>query len=234
MWNQVNEALRQSVGRVLTTLASFLPGVVALLVSVLVAAVLGWLLARLAERVLRWCRFDQRLDRLGLETLAEWSPSRSPARLVGRLCFWAVLLLGMLVGLAALDATLVSTMAGRLVTYLPNVFAAALLVAAGVVLARFLARGVLIGAVNLQLQSARLISLGVKWMVLVLTAAMALNHLSIGGDILKLAFAILFGGIVLALALAVGLGSKDMVSRTWQRQSERQGDEAARAPAHHL
>lgn len=234
MWDQVNEALRQSVGRVLTTLAGVLPGVVALLVSVLVAALLGWILARLAERVLRWFRFDQRLDRLGLDTLAEWSPARSPARLVGRLCFWAVLLLGMLVGLAALDATLVATMAGRLVTYLPNVFAAALLLAAGVVLARFLARGVLISAVNLQLQSARLISLGVKWMVLVLTAAMALNHLSIGGDILKLAFAILFGGIVLALALAVGLGSKDMVSRTWQRQSERQGDEAARAPVQHL
>ncbi len=234
MWDRVNDALRESVGRVLTTLASFLPGVVALLVSVLVAAGLGWILARLAERVLRWFRFDQRLDRWGLETLAEWSPSRSPTRLVARLVYWSVMLFGALVGLAALDATLVSTMAGRLLTYLPNVFVAALLVAVGVVLARFLARGVLIGAVNLQLQSARLISLGVKWMVLVLTAAMALNHLSIGGDILKLAFAILFGGIVLALALAVGLGSKDMVSRTWQRQAERQADETARTPARHL
>jgi hypothetical protein len=137
------------------------------------------------------------------------------------LLFWVMLLFGTLVGLAALDATLMSTMAGRLLTYLPNVFVAALLLAAGTILARFLSRGVLISAVNMQLQAARLISVGVKWLVLVLTAAMALNHLSIGGTILTLAFGILFGGIVLALALAVGLGSKDIVSRTLERQAEK-------------
>jgi hypothetical protein len=55
-------------------------------------------------------------------------------------------------------------------------------------------------------------------MVMVLTAAMALEQLGIGGQIVILSFAILFGGIVLALALALGLGSKDMVSRSWEKQ----------------
>ena len=91
-------------------------------------------------------------------------------------------------------------------------------------LARYLARSALISAVNMQVRSARLIGLGVKWMVLLLSAAMALNQLSIGGQILTLAFGILFGGIVLALALAVGLGSKDVVSRTWEQQSSRPPD----------
>jgi hypothetical protein len=101
------------------------------------------------------------------------------------------------------------------------------------VLARFLARGVLITAVNLRLQAAGLISVGVKWMVLVLTVAMALEHLSIGGEVLKIAFAILFGGIVLTLALAVGLGSKDVVSRSWERQAERRS-EPVEQPFQHL
>jgi hypothetical protein len=232
MWDQVDDALRQSVGRVFTSFASFLPGVVALLVSVLVAAAIGWLLSAVSSRALRWVRFDQRLERVGFEALAEWSPSRSPSRLVGRLIFWVVLLFGMLVGLAALDATLMSTMAGRLLTFLPNLFVAVVLLVAGGVLARLLSRGVLISAVNMHIQSAQLISLGVKWLVLILTAAMALNHLSIGGTILTLAFGTLFGGIVLALALAVGLGSKDFVSRTWERQAERQPEPAE--PVHHL
>jgi Mechanosensitive ion channel, conserved TM helix len=233
MWQQVDDALRDSIGRVLTSLVSLLPGVITLLVSVLVGAALGWVLALAASRVLRWVRFDQRLDRVGLEILAEWSPGRSPTRLVARLVFWVMLLFGMLVGLAAIDAALVSTMAERLVTYLPNVFVAALLLIAGSILARFLSRGVLISAVNMQLQSARLMSLGVKWLVLVLTAAMALNHLSIGGTILTLAFSILFGGIVLALALAVGLGSKDVVSRTWERQADKR-PEPAEPSVHNL
>jgi hypothetical protein len=84
---------------------------------------------------------------------------------------------------------------------------------------------VLISAVNMHIQSARLLSLGVKWLVLVLAAAMALDHLAIGGPIVRMSFAILFGGIVFALALAVGLGSKDIVSRSLDRQSVRHEDE---------
>jgi hypothetical protein len=126
-----------------------------------------------------------------------------------------------------------TTMLGKLGSYLPNVFVAIVLVIMGTVLARFLARGVLISAVNMQIQSARLLSLGVKYLVLLLTITMALNHLSIGGAILQMAFGILFGGIVLAMALAVGLGSKEVVSRSWERQAERQGD-GADVPMEHL
>jgi hypothetical protein len=49
-------------------------------------------------------------------------------------------------------------------------------------------------------------------------AAMALDHIGIGRTALLLAFGIAFGGIVLAAALAVGLGAKDMVSRSLERQ----------------
>jgi hypothetical protein len=67
----------------------------------------------------------------------------------------------------------------------------------------------------------------------VLSAAMALNQLSIGGTILTLAFAILFGGIVFSLSLAIGLASKDVVSRTIERQ-ERRSSEAVESPIQHL
>jgi hypothetical protein len=89
------------------------------------------------------------------------------------------------------------------------------------VIARFLSRSVLIGAVNMNVQYARLLSLGVKWLVLVLTAAMVLDHLGIGGNIVELAFGILFGGIVLTLSLAVGLGSREIVSRSLERTADR-------------
>ena len=107
-----------------------------------------------------------------------------------------------------------------LLPYLTHAVGAILLLFAGNLIARFLARTVLIGAVNNQLQYARFLSMGVKWLVLVLTAAMVLDHLGIGGTVVELAFGILFGGIVLTLSLAIGLGSRDLVSRSLQR-SER-------------
>jgi hypothetical protein len=63
--------------------------------------------------------------------------------------------------------------------------------------------------------------MGVRWLILVLTGAMVLDHLALGGAIVELGFGILFGGIVLALALAVGLGSRDLISRSLEREAAR-------------
>jgi len=66
--------------------------------------------------------------------------------------------------------------------------------------------------------------------------AMAMEHLRLGGDIVKMAFGIAFGGIVLALALAVGLGSKELVSRSLERQEEKEQEDEkdATRPLSHL
>ncbi len=235
MWEQAQQALNQSSDRVVAGLANLLPGLVALVVALALSSVAAWVLAFLLRRFLRGIRFDERLEGWGLSGLADWSPNKSPSTLVTRTVSWLVVLIGFLIGIAAFDATITSEIAMRLFRYLPNVVAAVTLFLVGNVLARFLARGVLISAVNHNVQYARLLSLGVKWLVLVLAAAMALEHLGIGGRIVELAFGILFGGIVLALALAVGLGSKDLVSRSLERQVDKvAAPEEASEPFRHV
>ena len=49
----------------------------------------------------------------------------------------------------------------------------------------------------------------------------ALDHLQVGQKIVDIAFGILFGGIVLSLALSVGLGSRELVSRSIERETSR-------------
>jgi Mechanosensitive ion channel, conserved TM helix len=234
MLTQANQILNQAATRITGSIANFLPGLLALTVLLAFAVVVGWIARVMIRRSLRGIDFDTRLEHWGFSALADWSPSRSPTLLIAGLAFWCVVLLGLLVGLSALDANITSMLAVRLFTYLPNVFAAILILIVGVFVSRFLARGVLISAVNMQVHSARLISLGVKWLVMVMAGAMALDHLRIGGEIVRLAFAILFGGIVLALALAVGLGSKEMVSRSLERQKERNEDEEVAGRFHDL
>lgn len=227
MWEQVQEALNQSVARVITGMANLLPGIVALIIALAVSSLLAWVFALLLRRFLRGIDFDKRLERWGLAGMADWSPRKSPTLLIARTAAWVVIFLGFLVGVAAFNASLTSEIAMRMFQYLPNVLAAGVLFLVGNVLARFMARGVLISAVNHNLQYARLLSVGVKWLVLVLAAAMALEHLGIGGRIVDLAFGILFGGIVLTLALAIGLGSKDLVSRSLERQAAKPVEDAS-------
>jgi hypothetical protein len=221
MWNEVNQVLSQATQRIVYTLANLLPGLLALLVILLLTAIVALFVRAVLQRTLERIHFDRRVDKWGFSALRELSPSSTPSQLISRISVLVVVMLGILAGLSALDTTLPSLLIEKLFDYLPNVVAATVVLFVGVIASRFLARGVLISAVNMQIQSARLLSLGVKWLVVLLSLAMALDHLRIGGLVVQLAFGILFGGIVLALALAVGLGSKEMVSRTWERQSDR-------------
>jgi uncharacterized membrane protein len=234
MWDEVGQTLRRSTVEVLSRIAGLLPGTIALVVALLLAGLVAWAVTAILRRTLRGVRFDEWLERWGFTGIAEWSPGNSPSLLLIRAIGWAIVLLGFALGLAAFDATLTSQLAFHVFAYVPRLIAAALVLLAGVVIGRYLGRKVLIEAVNMNLQYARLLSLGVKWLVMVLAAAMALEHLSIGRGIVNLAFGILFGGIVFALALAVGLGSKEMVSRSLERESARSAEPEAQEPFRHL
>ena len=225
MWEQVKSALSQSTHRVLVKLASFLPGLLAMLVAVLLLTAVGAILAALLRRILVALRFDERLSRshafAGNTNIQNWSLSHSPTLLLGRAVFWGCVVLGFIIGIAAFDASYSnsSEISSLLLPYLTHAVGAVILLLAGNLIARFLSRSVLIGAVNARLHYARMLSEGVKWLVLVLTAAMVLDHLQIGGTVVDLAFGILFGGIVLTLALAIGLGSRDLVSRSIEKNA---------------
>jgi Mechanosensitive ion channel, conserved TM helix len=232
MWEQINGLVLQSSNRIKSGIVNFLPGLLALIVILLITIIVTVIVRIALRRFLRSVDFDGIVGRLGFPELAAWSPKHSPSLMAIRIVNWWIILVGLLIGINALDASLTSMLVVRLFDYIPHVIAAVIVLAVGTFAARFLARSVLISAVNLKIHSARLISLGVKWMVMILTAAMALEQLGIGGQIVTISFAILFGGIVLALALALGLGSKDMVSRSWEKQDR--GEETKDDGLQHL
>jgi len=234
MWDQIQQSLHQSMQRVFTKIAMLLPGIVAFIVVLITFFAFAALATYIVRRILIASRFDQRLNER-TSSLADWAPSRSPTLLIGRVVFWSFLLAGVLVGLSTFEAASTdAVLAGYVFAYLPRIIGAVILLFLGNLVARFLSRSVLIGAVNMNLHYARLLASGVKWLVLVLTAAMVLDHLAIAGVIVDMAFGILFGGIVLALALAVGLGSRDLVSRSIEKEVSRPQEPAAEEKLHHF
>jgi hypothetical protein len=219
----MSDALHQSFYRVLTLLIAVLPGILAFFVVMVILTLCGMLTSWLLRRCLSWIQFDKRLAQMSGDG---WTPASPPSEIVARASFWICVLLGLIIGVSAFDASYATGTALpiSLLPYVTHVVGAVFLLIAGILIARFLARSVLISSVNAQLQYARFLSLGVKWLVLVLTAAMVLDHLEVGGKIVELAFGILFGGIVLTLALAVGLGSRDLVSRSLESHVEHTGE----------
>ena len=234
MWYQVKQALDQSTRLFLTRLAGQLPGIVALIVALLVALILAAVIAVVVRRLLVRMNFDERLVQWGFASVSSWSPMKSPALLVSRVLAALVIFCGFLIGLAAFDPELTSLLARTVFDYIPNIVGALIVLAAGSIIARFLARSVLIGSVNMNFQYGRLLSVGVKWLVIVLTVAMALEHLRISAGIVELAFGILFGGVVLVFALIIGLNSKELLAKSLERDGKKPSPETVEDPLRHL
>src|SRR5579872_705272 len=105
MWSQVEQALNQSASRVITGIISLLPGLVALIVALLISSLLAWVVGVLLRRSLRGIDFDGMLVRWGWSGV---SPAQSPTLLLCRFVSWSIVFVGFLVGVAAFDATLTS------------------------------------------------------------------------------------------------------------------------------
>ncbi len=229
MWERVQEVLQEAIERLRVVLAADLPGIVAMFIVIVTAIVVAFLIRTLLRAALARVGFDRRAREWGMTTRRDVEPGHEPSVVVAKGAFWIVIVTGLALALEVLGATTVSAFGLSILVLLPHLVVAAIILLVGFGLARFLERSTLISAVNQQIRQARLIALAVKWLVLVLSAAMALEHVGIGGPLPTIAFSIVVGGIVFAVALAVGLGARDAVSRALDREARSEPREP-RAP----
>jgi hypothetical protein len=218
MWNDVGRVLSEAFSRLSAVLVADLPALVAMLLVLAGALVLAVVVRAVLRRVLRRMGFDRRAREWGMTTGRSLAPHHEPSWLVARGAYWFMVVAGVAVALDVLGASTTSALGFTILNFLPRLVVSIFIFLVGIGAARFLERSVLIGAVNRQIQQARYLALAVKWVVLVLAAAMALEHVGVAGKLATLAFGIVLGGIMLAVALAVGLGARETVARALERR----------------
>ncbi len=226
LWRQtIVEAVQDTARR----MALFLPTLFAVLSLLLIGLLVGWIAKVLLNRLLRAVRFDSLCERWGVTaTFSKAGVTRPCSELVGRVAFWTIFLLFTFMAMEALQFQATTHVMGVIVGFLPHVLAAVLLLFAGWLLAYFFAEAALIALVNAQVQAARVIATLIRWGILIFTVAMVLNQLGIAQEIVVAAFSITFGGAVLALAIALGLGGRNIAKEALERrflQKKQEGDE---------
>ncbi|MDP9132087.1 MAG: hypothetical protein M3M98_02990 [Nitrospirota bacterium] len=199
-----------------------LPRILALLTFLALGLMAAWFIRMLTLRVLRTFGFDAFCERLGLAQPLSQAGVKQPVSLVvSRVLFWIVFLLFTFMGVDAMNLPATANLISKIVAFLPNVLAASLVLLVGVLCANFFAEAALIAAVNAQVEEARIVAGLVRWGLLLFTFAMVLTQLGIAKEIVIAAFSITFGGVVLALALAVGLGARHLMRGALERRFSR-------------
>jgi AcrR family transcriptional regulator len=215
-WTRVILAPLYNLGQhALTSLS----GLIGMLVLIVFGLMVGWIAKEIIYRLLRALRFDRLCDRLGVGQVVERTGmSRSSSYLAGQIVQGLIILTTILAGLNELGTPLTRNLVDRFFLYLPHLLASLLVLVGGAVVSRFLGRSVLIAAVNAQMPSARLLSGVTRFFVMALTVVAALDELGISRTTLIVTFAILFGGVVAAAAIAMGLGARDLAHDLLQSQ----------------
>lgn len=181
--------------------------------------VAGWIVAKLVKelvfRSLLTARFDVASEKAGIdEVLVRADIRQSPAELVAVLVYWLVLLGALVTAASALGLPQVSEVVTRCLVYVPKVIAAVLVLILGLFLASFLAGVIRAAAANAGMAESDALAALVRYAVVAFTAAVTLEELGIAPELVRSAFVILFGAVALAMALAFGLGCKDL-ARDW-------------------
>ena len=196
-----------------TKISAFIPKLIGAMIILLV----GWLVARLVRygtvKLLQLIKLDQISDATGVkEFLAKGNIHKSISEIVGSLIYWFLLIIVLVAALDALGLAIVSGLLNSVVLYIPNVIAAVIVLTLGVLLGSFLDAAIRTTASNAGLSIANGLGKVALYGIMVFSASIALIQLGIGSDVIASSFEIALGAVALALALAFGLGGREVAA----------------------
>ena len=212
------DPLREFLGQV----GAFMPHLLVMIVILTLGILSGWGIKSMIFRLLMAIKFDQICGRMGLsQTLSKGGVRETPSHLVSRVVYWSIILIFLMFGLGALNLKPVDQFVTQVFSYLPHLLVAIVILIVGFLLANFFGRATLIAAVNAQVTQARLLARAVRLAIILFALAMAFEQLGIAKTVIVAAFSIIFGGVVLALAIAFGLGARDAAKEFIEQRLKR-------------
>jgi flagellar biosynthesis protein FliQ len=217
------EVMLEPVRVFMRQVGDFLPRL-ALALLVLLA---GWMVAKMVRfaisRGLRAVNFNVLTERAGMDGfLRDGGVGADTTEILALLFYWLVILAALVIGFNLLGLTYITDLLGRVVLFVPRVMVALLILAFGAYFARFVGTAVTAYCRNIRLQDADLLGRLAQYAILTFVVLIALDQVSVGGDIVRQSFLIVLAGVVFALALAFGLGGKEwaaeLLERWWPRR----------------
>ncbi|MBE3144063.1 MAG: hypothetical protein IMZ61_09095 [Planctomycetes bacterium] len=206
--------IAESVRQMLTRILAYLP----ILLGALIILIVGWIVAKLIRRAVDWLlkavRFDVMADKTGISEVLRKGDLKITAReVVSGLVYWLIIIMVLVMTVDALGLPKSSDVLASVFAYVPKVIAALLVLVVAMFLASFVSGIVRTACGNANLPRPELIAGVSRWAIIIFAATIAMEELGIAPLLVGTAFNIILGGIVLALALAFGLGGKDAAAR---------------------
>jgi len=220
------DVVLESLRSVLQQVGLFLPRLLVAL-AVLLA---GWLLAKAFRlgvvKALRALNFHVLTERAGIDNfLQQGGTDKDTTDFLGLIAYWLVILAALFVAFNGMGLTQVTDLLGRAILFAPRLLVAILVLVFGSYFARFAGNAVQSYCRSARISDGEVLGRLMQYGVLAFVILLAVDHLDIGGGLIQKTFLILLGGVVVALALAFGIGGRDRAAALIERWFPRQHDD---------
>lgn len=215
--------LTQAAQEMFHGFAHLLPRLIVTLIIVFIGWVIASLLKAILRSILRLTKFDRLSEKAGASQLLNHAALPSSTELLSRFVFWVAWLGFIMLGVSNLGIGGLQEHIARFFFFLPRVFVAMFIIFFGLLMASFFSRAVLLAAVNANLPSPRLLSVGIRTIIVIFVLSMVCEELGLGEQTMLLAFGIVFGAAMLGLAIAFGVGGQDLAHQFLEKRIVRTG-----------
>jgi Conserved TM helix len=210
--------LSQALQEIARGFAHFLPR----LIVMLILALVGWLIASVAKvalrGILRLVKFDKLSENAGASQLLTKAALPSATEMLSRFVFWVAWLGFILMGVSVLGILGLQEQVARFFLFLPRLFVAMFIMFFGLLAASFFSRAALLAAVNANMPSPRVLSLAVRSIIVVFVLSVVFEELGLAEQTMLVAFGIAFGALMFGLAIAFGMGGRDLARRFLEKR----------------
>lgn len=206
------EAITRPAADMLADIMAAVPSIFAAVLLLLLAYAVGRFLAGLASSLLAGAGFDALMTRLGLSREGTKSQP-TPSSIAGYLTRVMVMLFASIEAARLLGFTTLAELVARFTVFAGQAILGLTVFGVGLYLANVAALTVRSSGA----EQAPVLAAAARVSIVVLASAIALNQMGLGDEIIRLAFGILLGAVAVAVALAFGLGGRDIAARRLQR-----------------
>ncbi len=197
----------QSLQNAFDTFVGYLPRLLGALLVLIVGYLIAKVLQKVLTKVLNKLRLDDRLtEGRGGQYVSRFSPDGSPARLVGLVVFWVLMLFVISAAVSTLNIPALTQFMNTVISYLPNVIAALLIFMVAAAVAG--AVGGLAHRLFGDTPTGRVVRTAAPSLVMAIAVFMMLTQLNIAPFIVAATYVALIGALALGAALAFGLGGR--------------------------
>ena len=217
------DAVTHPASQMLSRVLDALPGIFAAAVVLILAYVIGRLLAGFVTDLLTSIGFNNILHRLGIGQAPKpdktAGATSTPSQIVGYVTLITIMLFAVFEASSLLGFAALSMLVTELTVFGAHIMLGVIILLIGLFLANVAAQAIKTSATA----QADALALATRWAIMLLTGAMALRQMGLANDIVNMAFGIVLGAVAIAAAVAFGIGGRDIAARKldeWTRNSK--------------